>query len=187
MDDLLTIETLNEEHVEQLQNFKCEDEPEVEDYLKEKAMIYHLGNLARTRLFFDENHNLIGYFSVFNDHVFIGKDKSKKENLVAPSGEKFFPAIRLHYLGVDSRYRGKRYGEQILMAVFEHCYKVSLISGSSLITVQALNSSIGFYAKNDFVMWKHEAANYLDMFFAIHNLQGLLDEEYEKEFLDNFF
>lgn len=61
MERSLTIESLQEEHLDVIQQFVCKDEPEVEEFLKEKAMIYHLRNMARTRLFFDEDHNLVGY------------------------------------------------------------------------------------------------------------------------------
>ncbi|HDR7367998.1 GNAT family N-acetyltransferase [Bacillus toyonensis] len=126
------------------------------------------------------------YFSVFNDHVCVSKDKIKKENLVASNNERHFPAIRLHYFGVDSRFRGKGYGEYILMSVFEHCYKLSLISGSSLITVQALNSSIGFYEKYGFITWHSPSLVYRNMFFTTLNLAGIIGGNQEKKFLNNF-
>ncbi|QWI46713.1 GNAT family N-acetyltransferase [Bacillus mycoides] len=186
MDGLLTIEPLQESHVEVIQNFKCEDEPDVEEFLREDAMMYQLRNMAKTRLFFDGNHNLIGYFSVFNDHVCIGRTKRKKANITPPKGINHFPAIRLHYLGVDSRYRKKGYGEEILLSVLEHCYKLALITGCTLITVQALKSSMGFYQNYDFIIWKQEARKYTDMFFKIQNLEGLLHTDDEREFLNNF-
>ncbi|GAB6470090.1 hypothetical protein bcgnr5371_33710 [Bacillus cereus] len=185
MDSLLTIEPLQEKHIEAIQNFKCEDEPDVEEFLKEDAMMYHLRNMAKTRLFFDGNHNLIGYFSVFNDHVCIGKAKRRKAKITPPKGINHFPAIRLHYLGVDSRYRKRGYGEEILLSVFEHCYKLSLITGCTLITVQALKSSIEFYKKYDFSIWKRDAKKYTDMFFKVQNLDGLIHIEDEVEVLSS--
>ncbi|MED1539104.1 GNAT family N-acetyltransferase [Bacillus pseudomycoides] len=186
MDSLLTIETLQEEHKEVIENFTCTDESDVEEFLKEDAMMYQNTNMAKTRLFFDDNHNLIGYFSVFNDHVRIGRDKRKKEDINPPKGINHFPAIRLHYFGVDSRYRKLGYGEEILLSVLEHSYKLSLIAGCTFITVQALTSSIGFYEKYDFKIWKRETKKYTDMFFKIKNLDGLLHIDEEKEFLNNF-
>ncbi|AIW83119.1 GNAT family N-acetyltransferase [Bacillus mycoides] len=185
MGNLLTIETLQEEHAQAIENFTCKDEPDVAEFLKEDAMMYQNANMAKTRLFFDNNHNLIGYFSVFNDHVCIGKDKQEKEDIKPPKGIRYFPAIRLHYFGVDSRYRKLGYGEEILISVLEHCYKLSLITGCTLITVQALTSSISFYEKYDFRIWKREAAKYTDMFFKIQTVKGLLHID-EREFLNNF-
>ncbi|HDR5354194.1 TPA: GNAT family N-acetyltransferase [Bacillus thuringiensis] len=186
MERSLTIESLQEEHLDVIQQFVCEDESEVEEFLKEKAMIYHLRNMARTRLFFDEDHNLVGYFTVFNDHVCLGRSKRQKAKIVSPQGENHFPAIRLHYLGVDDRYRGRRYGEEILISALVHAYKLSRITGCTLLTVQALSSSVGFYKKYDFKIWKNEFPRYTDMFFAIQELNGILEEDHEKEFLNKF-
>ncbi|WP_255446416.1 hypothetical protein [Bacillus sp. FDAARGOS_235] len=59
MERSLTIEFLQEEHLDVIQQFVCRDESEAEESLKEKAMIYHLRNMVRTRLFFDADHNLV--------------------------------------------------------------------------------------------------------------------------------
>ncbi|ADY20376.1 GNAT family N-acetyltransferase [Bacillus paranthracis] len=167
----LKSEVLSDSHFKVIENFSCSKEQEVEDFLKKDAYNYSIRNMAITRLFFDEHQNLIGYFTVFNDHVEVCRSKRESANLIAPKGERNFPAIRLHYLGVDDKYQKQGYGEEILFHLFAHCYEISRMTGCTLITVQALRSSVGFYKKNAFIVWKNEAKAYLDMFFLIKDLE----------------
>ncbi|PHF60771.1 GNAT family N-acetyltransferase [Bacillus wiedmannii] len=187
MDSSLSSEILTEKHFKSISTFSCSKEPEVENFLKEDAYKYNISNMARTRLFFDESHNLIGYFTVFNDHVEVCKSKRQSEHLSAPKGERNFPAIRLHYLGVDDKYQKLGYGEQILLHLFEHCYNISRVTGCTLITVQALRSSIEFYKKYAFVVWKNESKAYLDMFFKISDLHSVYDQGEKTEQLMEVF
>lgn len=54
----------------------------------------------------------------------LGRSKRQKAKIVSPQGGNYFPTIRLHYLGVYDRYRGKRYGEEILISALAHAYKL---------------------------------------------------------------
>jgi GNAT superfamily N-acetyltransferase len=139
------------EHLPKLQEFRCLDEPIVENFLKEEAYNLMQRNLVRTRLFFDNNQNLIGFYSLFNDTIKIHKQTRMKMEIYLPQGVKEIPAIRLHYLGVDERFRGKGFGAYLMASVLYNCAKVAEITGCSLITVESTEKARGFYEKFDFI------------------------------------
>ncbi|MFT8321102.1 MAG: GNAT family N-acetyltransferase [Bacillus sp. (in: firmicutes)] len=107
-------------------------------------------NLVRTRLFFDQEKNLIGFYSLFNDTIKMNKQKRQQMNISLPDRVKEIPAVRLHYLGVDIRFRKKHYGAYIMSSVLYHCALVSKISGCPLITVESTKTACSFYQKFDF-------------------------------------
>jgi len=161
-------------YFEQIENFKCSSEKDVELFLKEDALRLQQNNMATTRLFFNESNKLVGYFTLFNDIVpKISKEKRDKEQWSLPNS-KFYPALRLHYIGVDERFQKKRYGEFLLMRVFDIGRAISEVSGCTFISVEALISAVGFYEHYDFrTIGKHDK-RYLNMVFKLEEL----NEEY---------
>lgn len=126
-----------------ISDFKYSDEPAVENFLKNEALNLHKTNTANTRLFFDLEGNLVGYFTLFNDIVSLGKGKKEKLGWQLEM-IKYFPAVRLHFMGVDENHRGKRIGEYLLMRAFEITQNISRESGCNFLTVEALNSAVIF-------------------------------------------
>jgi GNAT superfamily N-acetyltransferase len=102
---------------------------------------------AITRLYFDEDQSLVGYFTLFNDMVQVGKQKSIKHwaGFLPKSELSYFPAVRLHYLGVDKRHRKKGYGRDLMYELFYISRDITKLSGCNFITVEALNNSVPFY------------------------------------------
>ncbi|MFC4767994.1 N-acetyltransferase [Effusibacillus consociatus] len=159
---MLTFQYLNEDHKELIDVFRCEDEVGVELFLKEYAInLQHLGP-AITRLYFDDHQNLVGYFTLYNDHVQIREEQVVKNEWALPEF-KYFPAVKLHYLGVDSRYRGKRNGEYLLIEAIKVIYEISIISGCNFVTVESLNSTVEFYKKYDFIYLGRKDKNLVNM------------------------
>ncbi|MFC3883764.1 GNAT family N-acetyltransferase [Bacillus songklensis] len=168
--DDLREDLLTEDHYEVIQTFKCGDESSVETFLKEEALSLQRYNMAITRLFFDGNQNLVGYFTVFNDMLQrIGRDKRKKLNWDLISAD-FYPAIRIHYLGVDERYRGQGNGTTIMLSAIDLCHQTSKISGCSFITIEALDSSVEFYRRFDFKTLGRPTSYYYNMALKIDEL-----------------
>ncbi|WP_179030674.1 hypothetical protein [Paenibacillus kribbensis] len=98
----------------------------------------------------------------------IGKEKRRRHEIEIPS-YKYYPAIKLHYLGVDSRHRKKGYGVFLLFVVLELVTKLSEDSGCLFLSVESLPSSVSFYHKYEF---KHLSFNkpFTNMFFKIGEL-----------------
>lgn len=146
---MLRFQYLNEKHRDIIQDFQCLDEPSVAEFLKEEALKLHESKCAITRLYFDGSHNIIGFFTLFNDQVEVSKAQRVKHNWELPS-LRFFPAIKIHYLGIDSRYRNRKYGNYLLQEIFDICEEIARQTGCVFITLEALNSAIDFYLHNGF-------------------------------------
>lgn len=150
---MLTFKHISPEYQQNIDEFDCSDEISVELFLKEYAFKLHQLRSAVTRLYFDENQNLVGYFSLYNDHVHIFSNQKAKHGWNLPEGFDLFPAVKLHYLGVDLRYRDRerhRYGETLLLDVVNIVEGIARTSGCNFITIEALNNAVPFYEKYGF-------------------------------------
>ncbi|UOF90762.1 GNAT family N-acetyltransferase [Fodinisporobacter ferrooxydans] len=147
----LTFEYLDYKHEGIIQEFICDEEPSVAIFLKEHALRLHKLQSAITRLYFDENQNLIGFFTLFNDHVSIHKGIVKKENWELPNELSQFPAIKLHYFGVDSRFQRRGYGEYLLLEVIDICQDIVRVSGCNFLTLEAFENVVEFYKTYGFI------------------------------------
>lgn len=144
---------LTMDHINHMNHFQCIDrngDNHVQIFLQEQALDLMERNLVRTRLFFDESQNLIGFYSLFNDTIKIHKNKREEINIHLPHGVKEIPAVRLHYIGVDDRYKGQGYGDILMSSVLVNCIKIAQISGCPLITVESTESAREFYDRYDF-------------------------------------
>lgn len=160
---------ISDEYKAQIDQFQCNDEVSVQSFLIEEALHYHELNLARTRLYFDKNQNLAGYFTVYNDMMTIGREKRRKHGLQQLPSYKFYPALKLHYLGIDQRYRKKKYGEYLLLEVLCLSQEVSEKTGCLFLSLESLPSAIGFYKKYEFEHLNRRDI-YYNMFFKIAEL-----------------
>ncbi|MEK4451303.1 GNAT family N-acetyltransferase [Paenibacillus sp. FSL L8-0506] len=152
MDEDIYFEYLSESHIDLIKDFVCEDEPSIKNFLIEDALGLQKSKSAITRLYFNSQDELIGFFTLYNDLVEILKPKLIKEKWDDfPKGISEFPSIRLHYLGVDSRYRNKDYGKYLFAEIVEIASDISITSGCNFITVEALESALWFYQKYSFV------------------------------------
>ncbi|MEC0448210.1 hypothetical protein SRCM100730_03955 [Bacillus velezensis] len=172
MDDPLVLfdEVLSPKHRTKVEGFRCSKEEEVEIFLKKDAWELQDCNMAVTRLFFNKNGELVGYFTLFNVSLpKMNKEKIKKEKWRLPNSEKFYPAIQLHFLGVDERHTKKGIGRSIILEAIDTCSGISEVCGCTFISVQALNSAIGFYERFEFKPVCRENSRYLNMVLKLHD------------------
>ena len=150
----VSIQHVNDEIIN---NFSCSDEPDVEEFFKRQAKFYDSELLAKTQVLLD-NQIVVGFFTLFNEDVMIGVKKAKNMELnLFRDGFNHFPAVRLHYLGVDDTYRKKGYGKKAIGQVFWIIEKIAKQSGCSFITVEASNRNIvEFNTHFGFKMLKEE-------------------------------
>lgn len=142
---------LSEEYSDHLANFKS-TEGIVEEFLTQNALKFHQVNSAFTHLFFHEDE-LIGFFTLFADQVNVVKSARKKLNSPAFSvhGGQSYPAIRLHYIGVDKKYLKQKVGEFLLYIALDTCREIAESIGINFVSLEALPSSEGFFKKYEFV------------------------------------
>lgn len=165
---------LSPEFFDQINEFNCtqdEGKKDIAEFLKHHAYELQKSNMAITRLFFNASGELVGYFTLFNDIVpRIGKSKLVKEQWALPN-ERFYPAIRLHYFGVDDRYKRMGIGHTMIHEVFNLCYNIAQQSGCTFISIEALLSAVDFYKKYDFKVIGRNNARYYNMVFKIEELE----------------
>lgn len=151
MSELITLEdrVLSDKDLKHLQDFKCSDD-RVNNFLKNESLVMQEHSMASTRLFFNLDNVLVGYYTIFNDIVQrINKQKLVKENWDLEVSE-YYPAIRLHYIGVDEKYKNQKIGYTMLMDVFDKSESIAQLSGCTFITLESYEKSIGFYEKQGF-------------------------------------
>lgn len=164
-------ETLYRGNVGDTANFRCSDEPIVEEFLKEDALELQEQDMVVTKLVYSLQGNLLGYYSLFASNIpKLGRDKIAKEGWDVPQNEKYYPSIRLHYLGVDERVRGKGVGTQIWLSALNDIVEIKRLVGCSFITVESLNSAIGFYEKLGFVNIGRQY-NIMNMVYKLRTLK----------------
>ena len=149
----LKCEFLNseEDHYKKVMEFRCSDREEVESFLKRDSWRLHMYGHALTRLYFDKDRNLIGFLTLFADSVFVSNTKLRKLKVKPSSDFTLYPSIRIHYLGVDDKYRKHGFGTYILLEAFKVSAKTALEIGATFISVEALGDSETFYRKFQFV------------------------------------
>lgn len=132
--------------------FDCSDQPEVEKFLKRDALRLEQCHACRTHLYY-YGDQLLGYYTLFTDYVNLVKSKRKSEgweDVATAMESQYFPAIRLHYFGIDQKFRGKGYGELLILFVQAMCIDLSNYVGFNFIVLEALPQSIGFFDKYGF-------------------------------------
>jgi len=142
--------------MEQMEFKDSMEESLVKEFLCSDAQEAHDSHEVRTRLYFDENQNMVGFFSLYNDLVHLTEEAQLL--LVNRFSWKFpnqgnithFPAIKLHYLGVDKRWRGRGIGDHLIQEVIDIAYEAREHSGCKFISVEALPNSVEFYLKEGF-------------------------------------
>lgn len=170
---MITYEYISEDHDDLVQSFLCDDEISVEIFLKEEALQLHRLQTAITRLYFDNENNLVGYFTLHNDLVHLLKsqiERYRREFEWDLPRYKYLPAVKLHYLGVDRRHREKGIGEYLLREAIQTIHQTTSDIGCNFITIQALNSARGFYEKYGFISRENDRY-YVNMIFKLSELE----------------
>ncbi|MDI4643600.1 GNAT family N-acetyltransferase [Cohnella hashimotonis] len=166
---MLEWDFIDQKYMTKIEDFQCSDEPSVRAFLQEEALSFHNLGIAKTKLFFDDEDNLVGYFTLYNDMMTIGRKKRRRHNLNELPSYKYYPAIKLHYMGVDQRFRNRGFGAYLLSSAMVAAKEVSEQSGCLFLTVESLKSAIGFYYKYEFNKLNVNGS-YLNMFLKLNEL-----------------
>lgn len=153
---MLTENLISDKFKPQILNFSCLDFPDGQSYLQNEALQHHKNNITHTKLFFN-NSELVAYYTVFNDNVKIFRkqrwkfwDKVEWGRDFLPSTDEY-PAIKIHFLCVDSRHRHRDFGTSILAHATKHILLLSEQVGCTFVTLQPRVEAKLFYKKFGFV------------------------------------
>ncbi len=127
--------------------FDC-GEPTLNVFLSRYARQSERQNTARTWVVLDKpNKKIVGYVSISNTSIDKQDATSAMRSYVNP-----IPALLIARLAVDQNYRGKGWGEEILVGAFQKAEKINEISAIQAVVVDTLNASAeAFYRLYGFV------------------------------------
>lgn len=169
-----------------LDNFNCVpenciDERELADYgdinnfLKEDALAFDKGNLARTFLYVEDNQ-LVGYYTTSASLTTMKRNYRKAKQILSGKVSDY-PTIDIVYFAIDRRYQSNGYGKTLMKYVLKSLYEnVIPYTGVSLITVQALETASDFY-QHQFQFEPHASKNHKgkqDLALTISEIERLI-------------
>jgi GNAT superfamily N-acetyltransferase len=157
---------LNKTH--NLSSFSCLSQ-ELNDFLKNDALIDQNNMISRTRLCF-WNNELVGFFTLIADTI---EAKAVIDGLEHYEYRKY-PGVKIARLAVDSRFERKGIGTYLLLAAIGKTLSVCESIGCRYILVDSKKGSIGFYQKNEFkLVEKSKDHEFVPMYL---NIQPIIAE-----------
>ena len=156
-----------------VETFHCGDE-DLDDFIVHEANFYGVARIAVTYIVMDcqENNKVVAYFSLANDKLSVSDflsnsefNRFRKHRFVHEKRLRSYPAVKLFRLGVSNALRGTGIGS-ILLSFMIRLYSRSSRAGCRFITVDAYQSAVPFYAKNDFLpLSNRDTSSYTRMMY----------------------
>ncbi|MBR0466031.1 MAG: GNAT family N-acetyltransferase [Clostridia bacterium] len=119
---------------------------EIEDFLKHEAFNEQNLFLNTTHLLISDKNELVGFVSLCNDSLYLAEDSRNKFKTIYAS----VPAVKIARLGINSKYHGQGYGEQLLKYSLFKSVQMCDISGVAFITLDCYNHRESYYEKFGF-------------------------------------
>jgi predicted GNAT family N-acyltransferase len=142
------------ERREQIKSFECTDR-DLNDFLFDDALDYQIQLMAVTYIWVDEpKDTIVAYYTLSNDKITKDNDERSVWNRISrplpnPKRRKYYPAVKIGRLAVNSDYERQGLGQDILSSL-----KVMFTSGNRtgcrFITVDAYRTALPFYEKCGF-------------------------------------
>lgn len=175
---MLYYDDISEDYLDLINKFellKTTDDNTVGNFLRNNALDLHKRQTVVTRLYFNQdNDDMVGFFSLHNDFVDIEPSIIRENGWnLRTDDQSYYPALKLHFLGVDARYRQQGIGKYLMNEVMYIAKDIALSSGCNFITVEALHSSLKFYIAQGFKV-KSRTNDFYNMFFCLEMLDNEL-------------
>ena len=159
----LDIAKLNEEYLPFVQDFKCGND-EIDKFLKHKALEDTEIGRSITRLFFTNQKELVGYYSI-NCSALVVENHNHRY---------FAPAIELKMFAIDNKYKHMQYSkddkdyflsDSLLSIVIKEIINITEnVCGANNIILYSVPYTIDFYERNGFEPFKEYMISNDDMF-----------------------
>jgi predicted GNAT family N-acyltransferase len=137
----------------EIKSFESTDE-DLNDFLKNDAKKYLSSLLAITYLI-QTKDEIIAYFCLSNDRIMKDDEYKRTWNKINRTIDnekrrKSYPAVKIGRLAVSKKYAGIGIGKAIIMQIREIYTQNQQQAGCRFITVDAYNTALPFYEKNNF-------------------------------------
>ena len=125
--------------------------PELDGYLRTLASQHRSKRISTTTvLLVDDAARIAGYHTLSNARLDLGELPPALVKRY-PRYAEGIPATLLGRLAVDSGYRGKRWGEALLLNALERSYLATRVVASAFVIVRAIDAkATGFYERYGF-------------------------------------
>jgi len=158
---VIPLKTLLDEHDEEkvktlLDTFSCSKNSDVENFLKNSAILFEKLNKSRTYLIFKKGTaDILAYFTLTISIKIVDENVSKKtlKRLNGMSKEKKeFPVYLIGQLGKNDKFWNEIEGKEILQEAIDTRCNANELVGGRVILVETLNNEklIKFYEGNGF-------------------------------------
>ena len=131
-----------------LSKFDCGDS-DINEFLKEDALIYQEKKLATTTIF-TFNNEVIGFFSTAADSIKL-KLIEKENHAIRNKPISEFPAIKISRIGRDRKHRNQKLCEDILKWAIGYILKCSEMTAVRFVTVDAYPAKVKWYESFKFI------------------------------------
>jgi GNAT superfamily N-acetyltransferase len=125
----------------------CSSEPELDEFLKEDALVNQNNLISVTRLVLLKGV-VVGYFTLVNDSIEVRavEECDREESYHFRK----YPAIKIARLATHSDYERFGIGRSMLRKIFAVSITLSHYIGCRIITVDSKHSAVDFYKKFSF-------------------------------------
>ena len=150
----------------QRQAFSCGTSPEhvtLNNYIHIQAKQDVRRNLAVCYIWPDENHDIIGYYTISSSSIrrdILPNDIIRR----IPVYYTHLPVFLIGRLARDIKFKGKGTGETLIMDALQRCYDFSMKVGSMAVVVDPIDqNAINFYKKFYFILIPDNGRMFLEM------------------------
>lgn len=143
--------------------FNCEKEI-LDNYLQKQASQDVKRKIAVCFVLHDENNYVMGYYTLSNDSI-PQQYLPQKIQAIMPKSYVNLPTTLLGRLSVDIKYKGKGFGELLLLDALKRCYDISNESIASMaVLVDPLDhDAIRLYEKYGFIQLPSSGKMFITM------------------------
>ncbi|CAM3996089.1 GNAT family N-acetyltransferase [Cohnella lubricantis] len=141
----------SDKHRKKIRRFRSGDDL-VDGFINEEAGELHDLCAARTRLYFDTEDNLVGYFTLMPTTIKLSEQTRIQWEL--GTRRIIHPALHILYFGIHEEYKLRGYGRHMMRDIIHMARNFAVDIGCRCLVLEVKrdnNDAIAFYEKMEFV------------------------------------
>lgn len=119
-----------------LSHFSCEKDLDIQDFIRNKAFSIDPQNFSRTHLYFSDDFQLSGYFTLMVKEFILGDQISKSLRRRLGAYGNGFMCFLIAQLGRDDHFNGIVPGIELVNLAIQRLYKAQEIVGIKCVCVE---------------------------------------------------